>query len=312
MKNTTGVILGVILVIAVIWGIMYYSGDKTNENTDQETNQVGSLYVGIKDATLDMNSISEIDMEIKKVEVYDEAKGWITIGDDSKTYGLLALKASGKAKLYGWKDINAGTYSKVRVTLGDTSVKTKAGSTVKVVIPSSQIVSNSSIVVNGDERSIITIDFLADKSLHIASGNKYIFTPVINSEARSNAQISVASDDMVTISGGNLDSSNTVGVDLQGSSRPNFELKTSSDSKIEIKSASGNMITIIFDGKTYTSNTAKVQESIVNTELDATGGGSLNVDSGLDANLNTSTNTSGSSTSGTGSASGGLDLKLNY
>ena len=313
MKNTTGIILGVILVIAVIWGVMYYSGQDETPSVDEQS-QSGSLYVSVTDATLDINNISEIDMEIEKVEVYSEEKGWVTISDDSKIYPLLALKDSGKAKLHGWKDIDAGTYSRVRVTLGDTNVRTKAGSTIKVVIPSSQVVSNSTVVVNGNEKSHITLDFLADRSLHIAAGNKYIFTPVINSEARSNAQIAVASDEMVTVSGGKVDSQTKVGVDLQGSSRTNFELNTSGTSKLEVKSTSGNIITIDFNGKTYTSDSAKAREAVVTTDLDATGGGSLNVDGVLDTNLNTNintntnTNSGGSSTSG----SGGLNLDLNY
>jgi len=293
MKNTTGIIIGVIVLIAAIWAITYYSGrNETPAGTSGEETGSGNLYISITDQTLAIENVNEIDMRVNKIEVYSKEEGWITIGSDPKTFALLALKANGQAKLYGKTEVNTGLYERIRVTLGETNVRTKAGATVKAVLPSAQVVINSNIRVNADANAHVTLDVLADKSLHLAAGGKYVFAPVIYTQARSNANVTINTDETVAVSGGRVDADTRIGVDLEGASRPNFELITDGGARLEIKSVLGNVVSFSLDGQSYVTNISKVQENVTTetqTETDASS--SLNLNGVLDVNSSANTNT---------------------
>ncbi len=278
MKNSTvGVIVGAVIVVLVIVGVLSY---QKNDQTTQ-SNTSGSLYVGVTDASADISNVSDIDMSVKKVEIHSATKGWVTVSSSEKTYALLTLKASGNTQLYAKNDnVGAGTYDKIRVTLGDTVVHTKTKGDIEAVKPTSEIVMSTSINVRNNEDANLKLDFLADKSLHATSDGKYVFAPVIQSEARSNADISVMSDDHMNVLGGTVDSTTKVGVDLTGASRRDFELST--DTGLKINSNMGGEIKFTLGGKSYSSDDKDEREDEVNTD------GSLKVDDGLDTNINLS------------------------
>jgi hypothetical protein len=323
MKSLNGVILGVLLVVIIIWGVVAYN---KNQNNDE-----GGLTVGITDATADINNVSDIEMAVKKVEVHSATEGWVTISSDSKNYKLLELHSNGQTKLYAKnRDLQAGTYDKVRVTLGDTTIKTKTTGDVKAVLPSNVLVMNSTINVTDDQNSYITLDFLADKSLHLTSDSRYVFVPVVRSESRSNADVTVGSDDNVIVSGGTVDGNSTVGMDLDGSSRGNFQLQTGSDFKIV--SENNGIINFSFGGKNYSSNASMNREnqdgasnsmdksengsetgaingsgsSSTTTNGSSTTNSNGTSSTGVSGSVNTNTNTSSGSTTTTG----GLNLNL--
>src|SRR3989344_3793471 len=123
MKNITGVLITIVIILVAVGAVLYY---KDKEVTDSEENtETAALYVSITDATADIENVNEVNLEVKKVEIYNASSGWTTVSSADKTYALLALKAEGKSKLYGKKDVLVGSYSKVRMTLGDVTVQTK-------------------------------------------------------------------------------------------------------------------------------------------------------------------------------------------
>jgi Domain of unknown function (DUF4382) len=306
-NNLTGVIIGVLILVIVIIGVIHY----------QEVNNVpphsGGVYVGISDATTDISGVSDIDMSVKKVEVHSALAGWMTIGSDTKTYQLLALHSSGETKFYAKGNITAGSYDKIRVTLGDTTVHTTSNGDVQATLPSSQVVFNTAVAVNEGQNSNIKLDFMADKSLHAASGGKYVFTPVVNSEARSNANVNIDTNDKMAVTGGSVDSQATVGVDLDGSSKSNFVLPIGSP--VQIGASNGTSLTFMLGGKTYTSDTSKVQEDQADVSANAKGTLKATNPGGLNVNLNTNGSTNSSTNNGsTGSGyntSGNLNLNTN-
>jgi hypothetical protein len=301
MKTLTGVIVGAVVVIAVIWGIVAYQKSDTQNDTSGAN---GSLYVGVTDASADIKNVDDINMSVKKVEVYSASRGWVTVSSNSKDYDLLTLKNSGEVKLYAKSDIPADTYSKVRVTLGDTNVKTKANGTVKATLPASQIVMNQKVAVTGNQTSQLKLDFLADKSLHVTGdGKSYVWAPVVASEAKSNTQVQSGSDDVITSTGGTTDSAVSVGVDLQGTSKPDYQLAT--DNTLQIKSSNNGILNFMLGGKSIMSDDTEVRENegqVINVDLNANG--ALNTNSNTNTKTNTNSNTSGST-------SGGLNLNTN-
>ena len=281
MKTLLGVLVGVILAVVIILGGTHYQNNDKPKNT-------GSLFIGITDASADINNVNDIDMSVSKVEVHSATKGWVTVSSRSKDYKLLSLKASGKTEFYAKENIESGTYDRARVTLGNTIVKTKTKGDVKAVLLSSQVVMNITTKIKNGEDSHIKLDFLADKSLHTTTDGQYVFAPVIKAEARSNAKVDVKSNNEVVILGGNVDSRVEVGVDIDGSSKSNFKLNTEATLKVE--SSLGGGLKFILGGKSYSSDDQEVKETESNNSL-------LENNTDLKTTLNSSTSSQGNTNS---------------
>ena len=147
MNSLIGVIVGAVIVVIGVFGFLNY------QNSKVESKNSGSLYIGVTDATTDIANVSEVELTINKVEAFSEAKGWVTVSTESKTYELLKLNASGKTELYAKANIETGTYDKVRVTLGDVVIKTKANGNIKASLPSKYITIKSKVKVASDSDS---------------------------------------------------------------------------------------------------------------------------------------------------------------
>ncbi len=256
MKGTTGMVVGVLLALVIILGLYKYENDRKNSST---------LYIGITDATADISGVTDIDMSINKVEVHSVENGWVTASSNSKLYSLLALKASGETKLYTKAKVPVDSYDKVRVTLGDTVVRTKASGDVKAVVPSAYIVIDSELNTKSKGSAYIGLDFLADKSLHITSDGDYVFAPVVKADYGSKATVTVT-DGVVVVGEGSTDGTTSVGMDLSGKSRANFELITGKSLMIE--SSTDTEVKFILGGELYTSNKSEPVETSNESKVD--------------------------------------------
>ncbi len=278
-KNLTGIIVGAVIVITIVGGIFWYQNEKALQNSDKSG---GSLYIGITDATADINNVSEVNMEVEKVEIHSATQGWTTVSSNSKSYNLLTLHAEGKTELYAKEKVVAGAYDRVRVTLGDTVVKTKTKGDIKAYSPSNQVVMNMAVNVKSEGDTHLKIDFLADKSLHSTSDGKYVFAPVVKAESHSGAEVLVDSDsNAIESAGGSVDSAVEVGVDIDGTTRSNFMLTTSSDLKVD-GSVLGS-VKFMLGGKTYTESDAVQEESVSGS---ATTNTNSNVNTGATSTIN--------------------------
>ncbi|HEU0085630.1 MAG TPA: DUF4382 domain-containing protein [Candidatus Paceibacterota bacterium] len=237
-NNNTGKIIGiVILLVVVIWGVMAYSGNKIISDDSREN---GALYIGVTDATADIENINEVRLSVQKVEIYNEVDGWVTVSSNSEKYSLFQLRDNQRVELYAKEDVAVGSYERVRVTIGNVDIEKINGESMRAEIPSSQIVADVNVEVIENQTSYVLIDFLADKSLHVAiegDEEKYIFAPVVMMESRSNATVAEGMNNILSVSGGNLESSANVGMDLSGNSRMNFELVT--DKTLRVNTSSG-------------------------------------------------------------------------
>jgi hypothetical protein len=253
MKTATGVIIGAVIVVIVILGVLSYQKNQKPDNA-------GSLYIGVTDATATMDDVTDVSLSVKKVEVYSTAKGWMTVSSNDKLYKLFALNASGKTELYAKTDVSAGTYDKVRVTLGDAVVSTKSKGDVKATLPSSYVVIDTSVKVKEGKNTHLKLDVLADKSLHATVDGGFVFAPVVKSESRSDADVTVDSSNVVSVSGGTVDASANVGVDIDGTSKADFELLT--DTSLQVQSSVGGSVKFLMSGKTYEKNDASSESSL--------------------------------------------------
>lgn len=285
MKNQTGsgIILLILVVGAFIVGALWYNQkNKSNTDTNQKT---GQLYIGVTDATTDIENVDTIDLSIKKVELHSKTEGWVTASNRSKTYDLLALHANGKIELHAKEKIKADTYDRVRVTIGEAKVKTKTKGTMKAYLPGTQIVLNMNVVVRENADTHLKLDVLADKSIHATSDGKYVFAAVVNAEARSNAHVTVAIDDSITINEGSTDSNTTVGLDIDGTSKTNFILDA--NSVITIDASTYGNARLMLGGKTYSDDGKDKDTAEPAPGLDT----KVDIDTSVDASTDINTNT---------------------
>ncbi len=247
MNKTIGVIIGLIVVIGGIY-LITRTPKTTTDNTygtteDQSTSTTGAkgrVVFSVTDAAVDMKTISEINMKVNSVDVHNNTTGWMTVSTTPRTYSLLSLNARNESELLADIQAGVGTYDQIRLMVDSISVKTKAGATKEAKLPSGELKINTTLVVTADNTASVNFDFLADKSLHTTGNGGYIFAPVVRTESKSDADVSIGTGSVVTIIGGHVDSSNSVGMDVDGSIKLNFQIK--SDQKLDLDA--NNMIKI--------------------------------------------------------------------
>ena len=281
MKNALLTIVVVVLIAIIAAGIITVMKDSNGSSESYDNNEVrGELYFTVTDDTADIQSVNEISLQIKKIEIHNETRGWVTASSGSKSYDLLSLKANGQTKIYSAGRVMAGTYDRARITLGNVIVDHKTKGKVEAVLPSNEIVFNTKINVKANSSSNVTLDFLADKSLHSSAEGKYVFAAVVNAESRSDTNVEVKSNDEVIVSGGSIDSKVSVGVDLTGQTKINFQLDSSAGLKVEESLLGG--VKFMLGGQTYMKVGAEAtstndESNIIEVDL----GGSSNTEGGI-------------------------------
>lgn len=200
----------------------------------------GKVIFAVKDAvTGSMQEVTSVLLTIDKLEVHSASQGWITVSTAQKQYDLLKLKQSGSAALLADANLPSDTYDQIRLNIR--TVEVRAGSMMQEAkLPSHTLKLIGNVVVKEGEVSTATIDFIADKSLHLTGNGTFILSPVVKLETRSSTDIEIKADESVVINGGRVDAQRESGMDEKGEMRANFELKgdldLGSDNIIRIKS----------------------------------------------------------------------------
>ena len=226
-------VVGIIVVLGIGYFVINMPAQKQKQSGGQ-----GSVVVSFTDATADIQNVNEISMGVKKVELYSQSKGWVTVSSDETQYQLLDLRAKGQTKVYAKANVAADTYSRARVTLSDVKVKTKTIGEKVASVPTKTLTIAGTVKVKADATSSLKFDVFADKSLHATAKGDYVFAPVVNMESRSDATVNTSADGIVVSSGGTVDANINVGMDLDGSVKTDFQL----DANIKLDvNASGNI-----------------------------------------------------------------------
>ncbi len=220
----------VVIVVIVLLGagaIYLYnqqpSSPSQNSANSTTTGTTGNLVFGIKDAAASMGNITSVMITVDKIELHNETQGWVTVSSDTKSFDLLALKASGATSLLAQSSVTAGTYDQMRLEVTNVMV-TQNGTTSEAKLPSGELKIVGTIVVNADKTSTAVVDFMTDKSLHITGNGKFIFAPVINIQTQSNTDATVDSNNQVHVTVGHVDNNTSEGMDVTGEMKANFML----------------------------------------------------------------------------------------
>ena len=231
MDNNMNKTLMWIIIAIVVIGLGYYiyrvnvnSGETTDTTETSQSQVMGKVTVAFTDATASIKNVNEISMEVNKVELYSDTQGWVAVGSHQRVYKLLDLNKRSQAEIYTTADVSADTYTRARVTLGNVTVSTKNGDK-PATLPGKNLEMETKVVVNENQNASLKLDFVADRSL-------YLFAPFIQIEGRSDAQIDMTSEGIVTVSGGSVDTTQNVGMDVDGTVKNDFQL--GADVKLDI------------------------------------------------------------------------------
>ena len=145
----------------------------------------GILEIRVTDAPPQRN-VSEINVNLTNIEVHkagDETgtKGdWIMVIAEAKPFDLIKLRESGVEDVLGEAEILSGHYTQIQmdVELVDAIIddeRVDAG----VVLPSGKLKLIGSFDVETGKKTVLTLDFDADKSLVFTGEGKVIFKPVV-------------------------------------------------------------------------------------------------------------------------------------
>lgn len=234
--------VGIVVVALGAWAWFNYMPLATPNGGQQNTDggqTTGNVTLTITDAAANMGTITKVDMSVDRVYLHSASQGWVLVSQKAQTFSLLDLKAKSQLALLAQTDVAADTYDQVWLHITDVKV-TQSGTVKTATLPSNDFKMSGVIKVNANAIATVVLDVLADQSLYITDAKAVIFAPVVKLESRSNAQASVDSDSMVTISGGTVDTSTTAGMDVNGEVKTNFTIDAEAvlqvkDGVLEIK-----------------------------------------------------------------------------
>jgi hypothetical protein len=244
-KMWTWIIVAIIVIAGAVYFFMNnnsgnsYTSPEQGTQSNETTGARGRVVFSVTDAAVNMSTISEIDMKVSKVEMHSAADSWITVSTTPQTFNLLLLNAKSQSALLADSSVQAGTYDQIRLMVDSVTVKTKAGATKTAKLPSGVLKIDAKVVVNTDNTASVNFDFIANKSLHATGNGDFIFAPVVKTSSKSNSNVSVDANNVVSISGGKEEDSKTEGMDVDGNVKLDFEIDDSSKLILDSTSKTG-------------------------------------------------------------------------
>jgi hypothetical protein len=129
------------------------------------------------------NETQEMDGGNETAEIDDgndtKSSSWKVIVNSTTTVDLLNFTGDASAFL-GEANITTGKYTQIRITVDEAWGLLKAdGSRVNLTIPSGKLKIVSSWTVEAGKTTVLTVDFLLDKSIHKTGNGEWKLKPVL-------------------------------------------------------------------------------------------------------------------------------------
>jgi Domain of unknown function (DUF4382) len=234
-----------LLVIPLIGASCAANQPASNNQTSQSsTTGKGRLVLAITDAATNLQNINAITLSVDKTEVHSSGQGWVTVSTQPNDFDLLKLKTNGQAALLSDSMVNSGTYDQIRLHVSSAKVIQSDGSH-DAKLPSNDLKLVGNIIVDENSTASGLIDFKMDNSVHQTGNGQFIITPVVQFSSRSQANVAIDANNLVTINGGIEESNNTLGMDENGDMKANFML----DSSVKLNLIGDDTIHILNSGQ---------------------------------------------------------------
>ena len=142
-----------------------------------ETGTAGSVKLSLTDAPAVAN-FEKVKVTFGKIEISKEKNGeesaWITLNENTVTVDLRTL-VNGRLMEFGVKELEEGTYNRIRLSVTEAKV-TVGGVETTMVLSSKVIILATPFTVTAGETTELVVDFDLAHSIK-AEGNGYILTP---------------------------------------------------------------------------------------------------------------------------------------
>ncbi len=127
-------------------------------------------------------NVSSIGVTVSNIEVHRALAtedGWVTVVSEEKTFDLVEI--AGAEVFLGEKEVEAGRYTEIRLDVTRVSV-TADGQTYDARLPGDKLRVVRSWEVKAGERTILTLDFEAEKFVVITGAGQAQVKPVLKLE----------------------------------------------------------------------------------------------------------------------------------
>jgi len=172
-----------------------------------------------------MGSVTSIGVIVSSVSVHSAGSGWITVSSVPQAFDLMQLRSSGAQSLLADANLTSGKYDQIRLEISSVTVTDSSGShTAK--LPSGDLTIKGEFNVAANSTTSLSLDFLADKSLHVTGNGMYILAPVVHLQGKegSDIQIDASAKDNVKVRGGSARIDIQVGMDEKGEVGENLSI----------------------------------------------------------------------------------------
>ncbi len=162
---------GTIIAVGILFTFLYLGC--SNNNPASPNSMTGTMKIMMIDSPADYSAVNiVIDSVQAHITSSDSVSGWLTLNNKQATYNLLQL-VNGVNAVIGEANLQAGTYSQIRLFLGEGSNLVMNGQTYSLTIPSgfqTGIKLNVDANVQAGVTYLLTLDFDANRSI-ISTGS---------------------------------------------------------------------------------------------------------------------------------------------
>jgi len=141
--------------------------------------KVGTIQILVTDPP-PPEDIDSVIVEVASIEVHlagGPDSGWITIIDEPKSFDLMEL-IGGKEVDLGSTEVNAGTYTQVRMEITQATV-IAGGEEHDAAIPSGRLKFVRPFQVEEDGTTSLILDFDGQRSINVTGQGRYMLKPVV-------------------------------------------------------------------------------------------------------------------------------------
>ncbi len=180
--------------------VIFTVKDKANKSVDASATGASKNNMPIQ--TDDGLEVTSLMVTISKLSVHKasdsepEEAEWIVVSSEPKTFSLLELQDV--EAILGESELEVGKYTQIRLEISEVT-GTINGEETALFVPSSSLKLVGMFEVTEEGTSIVSIDFLVDRSVHMA-GSRYIMRPVIKLVTLKGVEVkSVEDEDDMTL-----------------------------------------------------------------------------------------------------------------
>jgi hypothetical protein len=173
-----GLVVGAALLVSACRDDEEISGPTAN----------GRIMMYVVDDPADYDAVTIVVASVEAhVAGTDTISGWITLNQEAGVYDLLELR-NGVSAVLADTTLAAGHYTQIRLIIGSGSTVTVDGIEYPLEIPSGMqtgLKLNHEFTIEPDVTYELTLDFDAEKSIHLTGGGTYQMNPVIRIQANA-------------------------------------------------------------------------------------------------------------------------------